>query len=576
MHDVAQVNSAQAKLKFGQPSTAQRDWTMSKLFVAGLVSGLSFLVAVAMADDQKTKDLIKGLAGGNEAARLRAIDSLGEEGEISPEAVDALAAQLKDRSPTIRAHAAHALSHFGPAARSAVNALAPLIVDPEVNVQREAIRAWTRIHPAASVSVPVLEKTLRDADPAVRTGALHLLAEIGKPAVPSLIQALKQEKAALWACLVLAEIGPDAADAVPALADAVRADTRPEIRREAALALGAIGPASAKAVRVLTERLVDADSSVSSSAAYALGRIGPEAKAAVPALRKGVESSDPFVQTISAWSLAKIEPQDPARRDIALKLLTAGLRSNQTRLRAAAARGLADLHPAPEAILPAIVEVLEGGDRESAGQALEVLAALGEAGVPALTGALKREEIRPTVATILGHIGPPAKKAVPALAEIIKSDKNVRARCESLIALGAIGAEAAEAVPAVIQALNDPQEKVSYSACYALGRIGPTAIGAKLELQKKLTDPDEFVALAAAWALAQIDPQCSQVAAVSVPVLIKGLTYPEPKIRREAALSLRSLGPLAKAAVPALKTAVNDPDEAVRDTATAALKAIGQ
>ncbi len=142
-----------------------------------------------------------------------------------------------------------------------------MIVDPDVKVQREAIRAWSRIHPGPGVSVPVLGKVLKDADPAVRAGALHLLAEAGKPAVPALIEALKHEKAGYWACLVLAEIGPDAADAVPALTDVLTTDTRPEVQREAALALGSIGPAAAKASRALTALLADSDNSLSAAGA---------------------------------------------------------------------------------------------------------------------------------------------------------------------------------------------------------------------------------------------------------------------------------------------------------------------
>ncbi len=273
-------------------------------------------------------------------------------------------------------------------------------------------------------------------------------------------------------------------------------------------------------------------------------------------------------------ALAKIEPNSTTRRQEAISLLTAALKSKQPKLRAVAARGLADLHPAPETILPTIKEMLEGSDRESSNQALEALASLGEAAVPTAIDELKHEELRPALESILGHIGPAAGRAVPALVDVLKSDRHVRARCEALIALGAIGAGAADAVPAVAECLNDPNEKVCYSACYALGRIGPTAIGAKLELQKKLGDSDDFVALAAAWALAQIDPQCSQVAAKSVPLLIKGLADPEPKVRIEAAAALRNIGPLAKDAVPALKMALNDKDESVRDTASAALKAI--
>jgi HEAT repeat protein len=547
---------------------------MSKLLFAGMICGLSFFAALAIADSQSTKDLIQGAKTGDEVARLRAIDTLGEQGETTPEAVAALSILLKDRSAIIRAHAAHALSHFGAAARPAVEALAPLIVDPDLNVQREAIRAWTRIHPGPNVSVPVLGKVLKDADPAVRSAALHLLAEAGRAAVPALVQALKNEKAGLWACLVLAEIGPDAADAVPALTDALTTNKRPEIRREAALALASIGPASASAVPVLAGFLSDQDTSISSAAAYALGRIGPEAKAAVPLLGKGVEGSDPFLQAVSVWALVKIEPQNEARKQKAVALLTVALKSQQPRLRAVAARSLADLHPDPETVLPAIVEALGGGDRESVNHALAALASLGEPAVPAMIVALKQEELRPALASILGHLGPPAKAAAPALVEIVKTDKSVRTRCEALIALGAINA--AEAVPVAIACLNDPHEKICYSACYALGRLGPKAIASKFELQKKLSDPDEFIALAAAWALSQIDPLCSQVAEKSVPLLIKGLSDSEPRVRREAAAALRNIGPLAKDAIPALKMATNDKDEPVRDMAAAALKAIGQ
>ncbi len=75
---------------------------MSRIFFAGVVSGVVLATAVALADNQGTKDLIRSLSAGDEAARLRAIDTLGEEGETTPEAVAALTAQLKDRSATIR------------------------------------------------------------------------------------------------------------------------------------------------------------------------------------------------------------------------------------------------------------------------------------------------------------------------------------------------------------------------------------------------------------------------------------------------------------------------------------------
>ena len=128
---------------------------------------------------------------------------------------------MKDHSAVVRAHAAHAIGHLGPAALPVIAELAPLVADADATVRRTAIRTWARIHPAPAVSIPLLEKVLKEADPTVRAEALEIMAEIGKPAVPALIQALGHEKTVYWACLVLGEIGPDAAEGAPALAEAL-------------------------------------------------------------------------------------------------------------------------------------------------------------------------------------------------------------------------------------------------------------------------------------------------------------------------------------------------------------------
>ncbi len=155
-----------------------------------------------------------------------------------------------------------------------------------------------------------------------------------------------------WACLVLGEIGPDAAEAAPALADVLASDAGPEVRREAALTLGSIGPEAAMATPALSTALGDSQMSVVASAAYALGQIGPEAKSAVPALEKCADNSDLLLRTISTWALAKIEPQNQSRRLVAVSLLAAALGSKQPQVRRAAARGLADLKPAPSWSFP--------------------------------------------------------------------------------------------------------------------------------------------------------------------------------------------------------------------------------
>ena len=71
----------------------------------------------------------------------------------------------------------------------------------------------------------------------------------------------------------LAEIGPDAKGAVPALADALR-DIDPDVREAAATALGEIGPDAAGAVRALTVAVRDPKVEVREAAIFRLGRNG--------------------------------------------------------------------------------------------------------------------------------------------------------------------------------------------------------------------------------------------------------------------------------------------------------------
>lgn len=56
--------------------------------------------------------------------------------------------------------------------------------------------------------------------------------------------------------------------------------------------------------------------------------------------------------------------------------------------------------------------------------------------------------------------------------------------------------------------------------------------------------------------------------------LVQGLRHAEPSVRLGAATALGALGSSASAAVPALRSALDDPDAGVRDAAAAALKRI--
>ncbi len=155
------------------------------------------------------------------------------------------------------------------------------------------------IRPGPRVMVPLCVKLLEDSDPGVRMRILNAIAEAGPAAVPGLIAALKNEKAAYWACVVLREIGPAAKAAVPALAEKIH-DPRPEIRREAILALAAMDAAAAPAVKQIAQTLSDKDAQT--AATYALGRIGQIPPGAEATIRQNADSSDKVLSTTSLWA----------------------------------------------------------------------------------------------------------------------------------------------------------------------------------------------------------------------------------------------------------------------------------
>jgi HEAT repeat protein len=78
----------------------------------------------------------------------------------------------------------------------------------------------------------------------------------------------------------------------------------------------------------------------------------------------------------------------------------------------------------------------------------------------------------------LGHRGPQAKDAVPALTEALK-DRDTNVRMGGAYALGEIGPDAKAAVPALQRALNDPAQGVRKGAAYALRQIQEPAASAK-------------------------------------------------------------------------------------------------
>ncbi len=541
-----------------------------------LAGCLILLGRAASAADSSLAELLGKLKSSDESVRLKAIDEIGSRGGKAAEAVAPLSGMLTDKSPAVRADAARALGEVGAPAKSAAPELAALLKDADDAVRRQAVQALLAIRPGPQIMIPLLTKQMEDSDPGVQMRILHAMAEAGEAAVPGLIQALKNDKTAYWAIIVLREIGPAAKDAAPALAEKLQ-DPRPEIRREAALALGALNEAAIPVLPQIAAALDDEDART--AATFVMGELEKIPANAEAKIRANAKSDDKFLGTVSLWTLARVHPEDKELRRQATEQLVERLKEKDPFVRVAAARALAALPPAPEITLPIWEKALKDADPETIQHALDALASLGSQAVPKLVDILKQhKELRVQAAYTLGQIGPGAAAATDALAALV-ADEDFNVSTEAVLALAKIGPDAASTVPALIAALQKEKCPNAHAIIYALGKIGPKAAAAQPLLLKAMNGTDKSLSVVAAWAFMHLQPNPAQ-AAKSLPALVPGLLVPGlsdslPEIRKAAAEALGELGPMAGQAIPALQKAAKEDDSpAVRDAAAKALRSI--
>ena len=197
----------------------------------------------------------------------------------------------------------------------------------------------------------------------------------------------------------------------------------------------------------------------------------------------------------------------------------------------------------------------------------------------------------------LTALGADAKDATPALVAALENSNN-DVSWRAARALGAIGAGASAAVEPLRKTLQSTDAKLRAYSAFALGRIGPDAIAAIDGLIETAFDSDPLVRRSSIRALQRLDPpfektiplvmrildtgdmsvimpalnSLAQEGERAVPRLIRALS--RKQARYWACLALSEIGPAAAAAVPELQKVLTDEQDP--DTRLQALVAIGE
>jgi HEAT repeat protein len=259
--------------------------------------------------------LIAGLRDPSASVRGNAAGALGGlgsgDGVEAPDAIPLLVGLTKDSNATVRGAAAFALGHVGASAEDAVPALAGLLQDPDPETRAYAVDSLKQAGEEIVLALPSLIEALNAVAPVVRRSSAELIALGGarsKGAVDALVARLADPVATVrvWSAYALRSIGPDAATAVPRLAQMVGSDPDPKARVEAARALAAFGALAGAAADALVAACADPDVDVRLWSLFALGETKVTSDATRAALDAAAKSDDPRVVVEANKALASL------------------------------------------------------------------------------------------------------------------------------------------------------------------------------------------------------------------------------------------------------------------------------
>jgi HEAT repeat protein len=473
-----------------------------------------------------------------------------------PRLIDEL---VGSQSQISRSTAALLLGESGPAAREAITALEKATKDPDETMRIVAERSLAQVTP--ETSVPKLIERLDSSDSSLRKQAAETLLAIGMPArqaIPALEMAIRD---------INEDVGAVAVDALAKVASQAIWDSYDDVGANAVDALADV------ASQVAVQKLADAldlplqYTNVCWHIVKKLGQLGPSAWQAIPALQRAARNETPRLQQEEVRKAA-MEALVQVSQEVAMPMLVERLWDPLDTVRKKAAEMLRDMGPTARWAASAL-KGAKRDHREDAGPVMEALAKVApDLAVKELVEWLADSDVgtRKDAAERLGDLGSVARSAAPAL-EKATHDQDSGLRSTALWAL--VEVAPAVAVPRVGELLGDSSVEVRRTAVSIVSKLGANARQVTSALEKATRDNDGQVRDEAIVALGRVAPE------IEVPEIIKRLEHPsDPDERRLALFDLKTLGPVARQAVPALERATDDQDRLVRLLSSEALATV--
>jgi len=266
---------------------------------------------------------------------------------------------------------------------------------------------------------------------------------------------------------VLQVMGPLAAKAIPDLKQNL-SDDFPYVRIRSAEALAHMGPA---ALQALVEALQNDNHMVRLVAVQALAQLGAQAKPAIPVLARALDDKEVSIRQQAATALENCGAD-------ASPVLMLALGNPAFKNRVGLVEVLGAIDGTPPHLPAQLTPFLSDSDPDLRLAAVKALTHKGQTSVSAVSLTLSSENalVRTESADILADIGPEASSAVPRLIGLLK-DPDAHVRASSAHALGKMREAGTPAIPALREALRDADRDVATRAQEALTALTVTSGG---------------------------------------------------------------------------------------------------